>query len=112
MKCARGGWAPGWSSQTLGWEEEGHGAREGMGGRGPHIAGVGFRVGFAGTHHGFPQQVLVNPLAVLGGDEPDVRAHELRREGHCGGGGQYRAVRRGGPGAPWVLVGEGVGPAP
>lgn len=80
----------------------------GGGGRGSYIAGIGLRVGFPGAHHGFSQQVLVNPLAVLGGDEPDVRAHELRGEGHCGG----QAGQRGGPGAPWVLTGADVGPRP
>lgn len=42
-----------------------------------HIAGVGLGVGDASTQHGFSQKVLVNLLAVLGGDELDICAHEL-----------------------------------
>ena len=40
-----------------------------------HIAGIGLGVGDASTQHGLSQQVLVNLLAVLGGDESDICAH-------------------------------------
>lgn len=49
-----------------------------------YIAGVGLRVRNAGTQHGFPQQVLVHLLALLGGDELHIRAHQIRGKGHCG----------------------------
>lgn len=56
----------------------------GAGPVGAHIARVGLRVRNASAQHGFPQQVLVHLLAVLGGDELHVRAHKVRGEGHCG----------------------------
>lgn len=49
-----------------------------------HVAGVGLRVRNASTQHGFPQQVLVHLLAVLGGDELHIRAHKVRGKGHYG----------------------------
>lgn len=48
-----------------------------------YIARVGLRVGNASTQHGFPQQVLVYLLALLGGDEFHIRAHKFRGKGHC-----------------------------
>lgn len=71
--------------------------------RGSHVAGVGLGVGDAGTEHGTSQKVLVNLLAVLGGDELDVCAHEVCWEGHCGvgmgGAGQSEAWDSGPVGA-------------
>lgn len=49
-----------------------------------HVASVGLRVRNASTQHGFPQQVLVHLLALLGGDELHIRAHKVRGKGHCG----------------------------
>lgn len=71
-----------------GWDKELHADVESDGWRvgavRAYIARVGLRVRNASTQHGFPQQVLVHLLALLGGDEFHIRAHKTRGKGHCG----------------------------
>lgn len=59
-----------------------------------HIARVGLRVRNACAQHGFPQQVLVHLLALLGGDELHIRAHKVRGKGHCGKEGLHEGLGR------------------